>query len=119
MAIVDELHVVTDEVYDAMQLASGKRSRSLILSISTAAGDKDGVMYRLAEHGRSGLDPAFYLCEYAAPEGCDIDDEDAWRVANPAFGDFLEVDAMRSTLRTTREEVFRRYRLNQWVGQVG
>lgn len=119
MCIVDELHVVTDEVYDAMQLASGKRDRSLVLSISTAAGDKDGVMYRLTEHGRTGDDPSFYLCEYNVPDGCDLDDEAAWHIANPALHDFLAIDALRSTLKTTREEVFRRYRLNQWVGTVG
>jgi phage terminase large subunit-like protein len=119
LCVVDELHVVTEDVYDAMQLASGKRDRSLILAISTAAGDRDGVMYRLTEHGRTADDPAFYFVEYAAPEGCDVADEAAWKLANPALGDFLSIDALRSTLRTTREEVFRRYRLNQWVGTVG
>ena len=36
-------------------------------------------------------------------------------VANPAFGDFLQVDALRANLKTLRESSFRRYRLNQWV----
>jgi phage terminase large subunit-like protein len=36
-------------------------------------------------------------------------------VANPALGDFLYADALRSTLRTTREADFRRYRLGQWT----
>ena len=33
--VVDELHVVTEQVWDAMALASGKRDRSLVLGIST------------------------------------------------------------------------------------
>lgn len=53
--------------------------------------------------------------EYAAPAGCAVDDEDAWAEANPALGDFLYVDALRSTMRTTREADFRRYRLGQWT----
>ena len=36
-------------------------------------------------------------------------------MANPALGDFLYVDALRSTMRTTREADFRRYRLGQWT----
>ena len=47
-----------------------------------------------------------------------LDDEKAWKVGNPALDDFLHRDALRSTLTTTREASFRRYRLGQWVGQV-
>lgn len=117
LVVVDELHVVTDEVYEAMLLAAGKRDRSLLLAISTPAGDRDGVMYRLMEHGREGSDPAFAYREFAAPDGCDLADEDAWATANPALGDFLALDALRASLKTTREAPFRRYRLGQWVGQ--
>lgn len=114
--IVDELHVVTTDVWEAVTLAAGKRPESLTLAISTPAGDLDGVMWSLVQHGREGDDPAFVLIEYAAPDGCELDDEAAWREANPALGDFLSIDAMRATLRTTREASFRRYRLGQWAG---
>ena len=114
LAVVDELHVVTDEVYEAMSAAAGKRDRSLVLAISTAAADTESLMYRLLDHGRQG-DPSFYLREFAAPAGCELDDEAAWAVANPALGDFLHADALRANLKTLRESSFRRYRLNQWV----
>jgi phage terminase large subunit-like protein len=118
LAVVDELHVVTDDVYEAMSAAAGKRDRSLVLAISTASGDTDGVMWRLVEQGRASVDPAFYFREYAAPPGCDLDDEDAWAQANPALGDFLHVDALRANVHTLREASFRRYRLGQWVHDV-
>jgi phage terminase large subunit-like protein len=76
-------------------------------------------MWQLVEHGRRGDDPSFAYVEYAAPDGCAVDDEDAWATANPALDDYLARDALRSTLRTTREASFRRYRLGQWVGQAG
>lgn len=114
--VVDELHVVDSAVWEAVTLAAGKRPESLTLAISTPAGDLDGVMWRLVQHGRQGDDPSFVLIEYAAPDGCEIDDLDAWRQANPALGDFLAVDALKATLRTTREATFRRYRLGQWAG---
>ena len=116
LAIVDELHVVDERVWEAMSLASGKRDRSLVLAISTPAGDTDSVMYRLVERGRAGDDPAFYFAEFAAPDGCELADETAWAVANPALDDLLHRDALRATLRTVREASFRRFRLGQWAG---
>ena len=118
LCVLDELHVVTPETYEAMVTAGGKRDRSLLLAISTPAGDLDGAMYDLVQHGREGEDPSFYFAEFAAPAGCDLDDEDAWAEANPALGDFLHVDALRAVRHTTRESTFRQLRLGQWVEQV-
>jgi phage terminase large subunit-like protein len=118
MALVDELHVVTDDSFEAMSARAGKRDRSLLLAISTPppAGD-DGVMRRLVDHGREGADPSFHFREFAAPAGCQVDDEAAWEIANPALDDLLHRDALRATLPPKmRENAFRRYRLGQWVG---
>lgn len=119
LAIVDELGVVSTATWEAMALAAGKRERSLTLAISTPADSTESVMWQLVAYGRENPgDASFRLIEYASPEGCQIDDERAWKIGNPALNDFLHVDAMRATLRTTREPSFRRYRLGQWVGQV-
>lgn len=119
LVIVDELHVVTEPVWDAMALAAGKREQSLTLAISTPADRTDSVMWRLVEHGRRNPDDrSFRLVEYAAPEGCALDDREAWKIANPALGDFLHEDAVAATLKTTREPAFRRYRLGQWTGRA-
>jgi phage terminase large subunit-like protein len=115
LCVVDELHVVTADCYEAMLLAAGKRDRSLLLAISTPAADSDSVMWSLVEKGRAGGDPAFRYFEFAAPAGCALDDEQAWAEANPALHDFLQVDALRATLTTARESSFRRFRLGQWV----
>jgi phage terminase large subunit-like protein len=118
LAIVDELHVVTDDTFEAMAARAGKRERSLLLAISTPpkSGADDGVMRRLVDHGRAGADPSFYFREFAAPSGCAVDDEAAWALANPALDDFLHRDALRATLPPKmREAAFRRYRLGQWV----
>jgi phage terminase large subunit-like protein len=108
--------VVTEDVYEAVVARAGKREQSLVLAISTPPrdGNTDTVMWRLVEHGREGGDPSFYFTEFAAPDGCDVDDEDAWHTANPALGDFLHIDALRSTRKTMRESTFRAWRLGQW-----
>lgn len=119
LVIVDELHVVTEPVWDAMALAAGKRAQSLTLAISTPADRTDSVMWRLVEYGRTNPDDrGFRLVEYAAPDGCALDDREAWKQANPALGDFLHEDAIEATLKTTREPAFRRYRLGQWTGRA-
>jgi len=115
LCVVDELHVVTEPVWEAMSLAAGKRDRSLTLAISTPGSDPDSIMFKLRDHGLEGDDPAFYFREFAAQAGCDLDDEGAWQIANPALGDFLHIDALRATLRTSRESAFRRFRLGQWL----
>jgi phage terminase large subunit-like protein len=120
LAIVDELHVVNDDTFEAMSARAGKRDQSLLLAISTPPkqGQDDSVMRRLVDHGREQADPSFYFAEFAAPAGCPVDDEAAWAVANPALDDFLHRDALRATLPPKmRENAFRRYRLGQWVSQ--
>lgn len=119
LCVVDELHVVGEATWDAMALAAGKRDTSLTLAISTPAADTESVMWKLVSYGREHPDDgAFVLVEHAAPDGCALADEAAWRAGNPALGDFLHLDAMRATLKTTREPTFRRFRLGMWVGQV-
>ena len=118
LQIVDELHVVTPDVWEAVTSAAGKRPQSLTLAISTPADTPESIMWQLVEHGRQGDDAAFFFKEYAAPDGCALDDEKAWRIGNPAIGSgFKFIDAMRATRRTMREPSFRRYHLGQWVGQ--
>lgn len=121
LLIVDELHVVTEAVWEAVTSVSGKRPESLTLAISTPAASADSIMWRLVEHGRAGDDPAFYFREFAAPEGCEVSDRKAWRVANPALAcrnPFLSEDGIEAARRTIREPVFRQLRLGQWVTGV-
>jgi len=121
LQIVDELHVVTEQVWEAVTSVSGKRPESLTLAISTPASSPDSVMWRLVEHGRGGDDPAFYFREFAAPDGCAVDDRKAWRIGNPALAcrdPFLSEDGLEAARKTIREPVFRQLRLGQWVTGV-
>jgi phage terminase large subunit-like protein len=116
LLILDELHLCPPEVWTACITAAGKRERSLVLAISTPAASRESVMWQLVEHGRKGADPSFKYLEWAAPDGCAVDDEEAWRIANPALAaGILAIDGIRSTLRTTKEQRFRQLRLGQWT----
>jgi phage terminase large subunit-like protein len=113
--IVDELGVIDAEVFEAMRLVSGKRAESTLLAIGTPPREPDSIMRTLVEHGRLGDDPTFSLIEYAAPDGCEVDDRQAWKTANPALGDFLYEDGMATEAKTVRESTFRQFRLGQWI----
>lgn len=118
LLIVDELHVVTEDVWEAVSSVTGKRPESLTLAISTPATSQDSIMWRLVEHGRGETDPAFFIKEFSAPAGCATDDEQAWRAANPAMScrrPFLAADGLAAARRTLRDPVFRQLRLGQWV----
>lgn len=115
LLVVDELHVVRPETWEAVTSATGKMPESLTLAISTPATTPDCVMWSLVEHGRKGDDPSFYLKEFMAPEGCATDDRKAWAAANPALNDFLSEDGLASAQRTLREPTFRQLRLGMWV----
>jgi len=114
--IADELHVMSVDTWDALAMAGGTRASPLTLGISTECDDDpDNLMARLVEHGRDGEDEGFFLAEWSAPVGCEVDDREAWAAANPQLGDTLDVDHLAAMVRTTRESRFRRFHLNQRV----
>lgn len=121
LLIVDELHVVTEDVWEAATSVDGKRLEQLTLAISTPASSPDSIMWRLVQHGREGSDPAFYFREWSAPEDCAVDDPEAWRIANPALTcpqPFLQEAGLVARCKSLREPVFRQLRLGQWVSGV-
>lgn len=118
LVVVDELAVVPWGMWESLLLASGKRPSSLVIGITTEGGHRDtSPLHRLKELGEEGTDKQFFYKRYAAPDGCALDDESAWEIANPGLDDILSRDALRAALTTSRESAFRTYRLNQDVGQ--
>lgn len=117
LAIIDEIEVVDRRTFEVMLDSMGKRPTSLLLCIGTPAEDRDSVMWDLrVDMLANPEDPLTTFTEFAAPAGCELDDEQAWATANPALGDFLFPDAVRAGLPPkTREPRFRRMRLGQWA----
>lgn len=122
LAIVDEVGFTARDVFEATVLSTGKRPGSKVLAIGTPSTPRmrdQSPLWDLVVAGRAG-DPTVSLVEYGAPDGCAVDDEDAWKVANPALDDWLGRDEVRAMLPPkTRESEFRRARLGQWVTQSG
>jgi phage terminase large subunit-like protein len=122
-AIHDELGQVRgprSALYDAIETATGAQEDPLSIIISTQAPTDADLLSVLIDDALGGHDPRVIVKLYTAPMALDPFDEDTIRLANPAFGDFLnpvEVMAMAEDARRmpSREAEFRNLILNQRV----
>ena len=120
LAILDEIGVVSRDVYEVMALAQGKREQSTLLGIGTPGPDPTNnvladMRQYAAEHPE---DPSFVWREFSAAgfEDHAPDCAHCWELANPALDDFLHRDALAALLPPkTREATFRRARLCQFA----
>lgn len=100
--IYDELaQALNRDMWDVLSTSFGAQDEGLLLAISTQSSDAQSIMTELcddAEAQESGelVDPTFYGKVYTIPDGVDPYDEANWPLANPAIGDFRDLDDMRS-----------------------
>lgn len=120
-AIVDEIGFQPLASWNAMVLASGKRSQSLVVGIGTPGVDRStSALWHLREKHLEGRTPeGFSFTEISAPDDCDYRDESVWLQANPAIAaGYLGIDALRIDVEMMPESEFRMFRLAQWVEGV-
>ncbi len=123
--IADELHEWTgnkERVHLVLANGTSKRQDSLQLSITTPGSDLDSLAGRLHQHGlrvNAGEvdDPGFLFVWFGAGEEFDLDDQvqlrEAVLAANPAAGDFLDVDAVVARAAQIPRFEFERYHLGR------
>ncbi|MDP9392296.1 MAG: hypothetical protein M3P89_13200, partial [Actinomycetota bacterium] len=58
------------------------------------------------------------IFEWSAPDGCSLNDREAWAAANPALGHRMSEQAIAAALEVDPEAVFRTEVLCQWVEAV-
>ncbi len=109
-----------DDFIDSLLTSQGAHENPLQIIISTqASGDADWLSVQIDDAKRS-QDPRIVCHLYAAPEGCDLMDESAWRAANPALGIFRSEDDLREQMQQAQrmpsmENSARNLLLNQRV----
>ena len=119
--IYDELGIAPNrQLLDALQTASGKRTRSLGIAISTQAADDRHPFSQLIDDAVKNNDPSIVVQCIAA----DVDDDpfaaETVRRVNPALGIFLNereilAEAAQAKRSPAFEPKFRNLRLNQRV----
>lgn len=125
LTVVDEVHVIDEDLWNVFALAMGARTEPLMVGITTAGArygthGRETICYRMFEHGRrlatgEESDPSFYFEWWSAGEDADYRAADTWRMANPGYGDILDPADLVAALGPTEEHEFRTKRLNQWV----
>ncbi|HNN17367.1 MAG TPA: terminase large subunit [Giesbergeria sp.] len=123
LAILDEIGQVRgpqSDFIDAITTSQGAHEAPLLIAISTqASGDQD-LFSQWIDDAQTSQDPRIVCHLYAAPEGCDLMDESAWRAANPALGLFRSLDDLREQMTQAQrmpsmENTARNLLLNQRV----
>lgn len=121
LAILDEVGQIKgphSPFVEAIETAQGAHDDPLLIAISTqAATDADLFSTWLDD---AGEDPQIVSHLYAAPEDCELSDQEAWAAANPALGAFRNIDDMlhfseQAARLPSKEASFRWLYLNQRI----
>jgi len=107
-------------LYEALETATGAQENPLSIIISTQAPTDADLLSILIDDAMAGSDPRTVVKLYTAPTDLDPFNEATIRLANPAFGTFLnarEVMAMAADAQRmpAREVEFRNLILNQRI----
>jgi len=101
LAVLDEIGQVRgpqSDFIDAITTSQGAYDAPLLFAISTQAANDADLLSTWIDDALTGLDPTIICHVYSAPADCDLLDEDAWKAANPALGQFRSLADLRSQL---------------------
>lgn len=123
LALLDEIGQVRgpqSDFIDAITTSQGAHAEPLLIAISTQASSDADLFSQWITDAQTSQDPRIVCHLYAAPEGCDLMDESAWKAANPALGLFRSLDDLREQMTQARrmpsaENSARNLLLNQRV----
>lgn len=123
VAILDEVGQVkgpADAFVEAIETAQGAYDDALLIAISTQAATDNDLFSRWLDEAAAANDPRIVCHLYTAAEEAALDDQDAWRAANPALGKFRSLPEMqqaadRAVRSPSFENSFRWLYLNQRI----
>ena len=123
LAIIDEMGQIRgpqSDFVDAITTSQGSHEAPLLIAISTQAASDADLLSQWIDDAERSEDPRIVCHLYAAPAGCELTDESAWKAANPALGLFRSEDDLREQMTQARrmpsmENSARNLLLNQRV----
>lgn len=101
LAIMDEIGQIRgpqSDFIDAITTSQGAHEAPLLIAISTQAASDADLFSQWLDDAQRSADPRIVCHLYAAPEGCDLMDESAWKAGNPALGLFRSLDDLREQM---------------------
>lgn len=126
VAILDEVGQIEasqSDFVDAITTAQGAYKNPLLVYISTQASTDSALFSTIIDDAILNQPPKTVCHVYTAPEDCDVMDEQAWKMANPALGKFRSIDDVRKQAEKAKrmpsfEATFRQLILNQRINTV-
>ena len=98
LALLDEIGQVRgpqSDFIDAITTSQGAHEAPLLIAISTQAANDADLLSVWIDDAKASQDPRIVCHVHAAPAGCELLDEQAWKAANPALGIFRSLDDLR------------------------
>lgn len=123
VGVLDEMGQVRgpfDSFIEAVETSQGAHENPILFVISTQAPTDGDWLSMQIDDAETSQDPRIVAHVYSAPEDCELDDEKAWEMANPALGLFLNknelIDGANKAIRMSSfENTFRNLHLNQRI----
>jgi len=99
--ILDEAFDISPSSVGALQPTLRAVKNPQIIYASSAPKKTSIVLHSLIERGRKGdPDDRLFYAEWGNPVGTPLDDEEAWKQANPALGTRITIETLRDEYRT-------------------
>jgi hypothetical protein len=118
MLFIDELRTHNDwKAWGALESTTRARPRGQVLAMSNMGGPEAVVLNQLRDRALAGADPQLGIFEWSAPDGCELDDREAWAQANPGLG-YLFGESSLQSARNGPAWLFRAENLCQKVDQT-
>lgn len=128
VAFCDELHQMSRELFEVIVSGMKKRADSLVVCLTTAGFNNDGVGYSQSQYAKRVAigdleDDSFFSAVYTVDEGDDLFVETTWRKANPNFGISVDPVAFEATANKVKHVPadlanFKVKSLNIWLSEA-
>jgi hypothetical protein len=119
LLLMDELREQRSwDAWSALSKTTMARAEGMTFGISNAGDDESVVLNHLRDAAMAGDDPTLGIFEWSAPDGCELDDVEAWAQACPGLGHTVTEQALRSSLSVDPPAVFRTEVLCQRVDSL-
>lgn len=126
--LFDELHTQKSRLlYDSVRWAGSSRKSPFFICTTTAGYDRNSICYEMYQYAKRvekdwTYDPTFYSFVCEMPEDGDWKDEENWKKANPSWGTTIKKPDFEASFKEcanslSKENSFKRYRLNCWTQQ--
>lgn len=128
LIVCDELHAMEDEVFEIVDSGQSKRRDSLLLCITTAGYNVEGVGFSQSAYAKKVClgeieDDTFFAIIYTLDKEDDVMDPKNWAKANPNWGVSVDAENLSAKAKKAKDQVsqlanFKIKHLNIWVAEA-